>query len=82
MAKKTPKQDKKVSEPISEPKQALEAVSEPQKSILRVKCKYSFFDNRLGATRCVGEEWDITPERLAEINEAEKAHNLTLIEVL
>ena len=81
MVKKQAKQVEKVSEPISEPKQALEAESEPQKGIL-VECVFPFHDTNCNADRCQGERWEITDERLRQIMKVSDQINMPLIKVL
>ena len=81
MVKKQAKQVEKVSEPISEPKQALEAESEPQKAIL-VECVFPFLDNEANITRTAGDRWEITDERLRQIMKVSDQINMPLIKVL
>lgn len=72
MAKKTAKkEDVKV---IEMKKQAPKQV--------QVKCLTPFYDVVAGYTRMVGDEWDVSPERLVALRDAEEAQNVTLIEVL
>lgn len=81
MAKKQAKQVEKVSEPICEPREALEAVSEPQKGIL-VECVFPFHDTLNNKDRCQGEQWEITDERLRQIMKVSDQINTPLIKVL
>lgn len=79
MAKKA----KKAAETKVEDKKPVEAKSEPQKGgLIDVKSKTMFFDKELGRHRNAGDQWQVTDERLKEIQAVEKAQNISLIEVL
>lgn len=79
MAKKA----KKAVETKVEDKKPVEAKSEPQKGgLIDVKSKTMFFDKELGRHRNAGDQWQVTDERLKEIQAVEKAQNISLIEVL
>lgn len=49
---------------------------------VNVKCLNPFYDIVAGYTRMVGDEWEVSPERLEALRDAEQAQNVTLIEVL
>lgn len=66
-----------------EAKKPVQAESKPQKGgLINVKSKTMFFDKELGGNRYVGDQWQVTDERLKEIQAVEKAQNISLIEVL
>lgn len=74
---------KKAVETKVEAEKPIQALSEPQKSdLIDVRCKTMFFDKELGGCRNVGDQWQVTDERLKEIQAVEKAQNISLIEVL
>lgn len=74
---------KKAVETKVEAEKPVQAESEPQKSdLIDVRCKTMFFDKELGGCRNVGDQWQVTGERLKEIQAVEKAQNISLIEVL
>lgn len=75
MAKKTVKKTKDV--------EVVEVKKKP--TLTKVKCIHQFYDIEAGIVRTPGEAtdtWEITPERLVALRDAEKAQNVTLIEVL
>lgn len=79
MAKKA----KEAVETKVEAKKPVQAESKPQKGgLINVKSKTMFFDKELGRHRNAGEQWQVTDERLKEIQAVEKAQNISLIEVL
>lgn len=73
---------KKVATKKSEDVKVVEVKKDETKEPLVVKCISAFYDVQATVTRNVNDQWQVTEERLAQIQDAEKAQGIKLIEVL
>lgn len=54
---------------------------EPKEPIV-VKAVMPFFDVQAGFSRSVGDQWQVSEARLAQLKDAGESQNVTLVEVL